>query len=456
MMPAQQRSSKPVRPQPAPPLHPAPAPDTPGISWQRRACLLSLGVLLVLAGMLALLRSTAGGVPTRLAPPAAAAAAAAATAASAAPAAAQQQPPAAAPPAGAAAPVTTRTRSALIPTMWRVTRRVPHDASSFTQGLAWRGRVLYEGSGMLGHSQLRRVSLAGGQYSVLASTSLDGSLFGEGVTLYPGEEAEAPGDPAPTVLQLTWQNGQVLAYDADTLAPRGAPLRFASTANEGWGLTHDGAGTLIMSDGSSSLHFWDASPGAYRPAGAMVATRAPLRVVDGLRALEAALPPGAAPPAGAEGWHPAEAVGGATVRTSRPDVLGPAFGRGAPLARLNELEYAHGWVLSNVWYDKHVAIIDPESGEALWYLDLSPLYEDNAGRDCLNGLAYTMLVDAAGSEGEARLPPGAAPWAGRLWVTGKYWNWLYELELGGLVPAEALRGGGARGRRAAAAGRKQK
>ena len=342
-------------------------------------------------------------------------------------------------------------RSALVPTMWRVTRRVPHDASSFTQGLAWRGRVLYEGSGMLGQSQLRRVSLAGGQYSVLASTALAPSLFGEGVTLYPGEEAEAPGAPPPTVLQLTWQNGQVLTYDADTLAPRAPPLRFASTANEGWGLTHDGAGTLIMSDGSSRLHFWDAAPGAYSAAGAMVPNREPLPVVDGLRALEAALPPGAAPPAGAEGWHPPAAVAAATVRTTRPEVLGGAsFSRGSPVARLNELEYAHGWVLSNIWYDSRVAVIDPASGEALWYLDFAPLYADNAGKDCLNGLAYTMLVDAAAGEGEARLPPAGAPWGGRLWVTGKYWNWLYEVELGGLVPAEALRAAApaARARRA--------
>ena len=438
MMPPQQRPST------KPPRHilstPAPASDTPGISWQRRGCLLSLGLFLLIAGMLALLRSV-GGLPARVAAPTAASVGAAAGSAPLPSSTASSAP--LAPLAPAAARVTAHTPSALIPTMWRVTRRVPHDSSCFTQGLAWRGRVLYEGSGMTGQSQLRRVSLAGGAYTTLASVALPSEMFGEGVTLVPGEAEEVEGGPAPTVLQLTWQNRRVFTYDADTLAPRSQPLPFSSTLNEGWGLTHNGKGTLVMSDGSANLHFWSADAAAYAAAGAMVEAHAPVAVRDALPSLEAQLPPGAAP--AGEGWQPLlDARAPSTVTTTRPDIFGPGFARGSPLGRLNELEWAHGWVLSNVWYDRHVAIIDPGSGEALWYLDLSPLYADNAGRDCLNGLAYTMLVDAAAGEGEARAAAADRPWGGRLWVTGKYWNFLYEIELGGLVPADTLRGKRAR------------
>ena len=307
-----------------------------------------------------------------------------------------------------------------------MTKRVAHDPGSFTQGLAWRGRVLYEGSGMHGASTLRRVSLAGGDYKVLRTVSLPQEMFGEGVTLVPGEEApEAAGAPPPTVFQLTWQNGKVYTYDADTLEQQpGSPFTFTSTSNEGWGLTHNGRGTLIMSDGSSSLHFWSASAQAYTAAGAMVAARAPLPVVDASPASQEVLLPH--PPSDG-GWYPPPTAQGG-VRTRLPEVLGQGFGQGSAVGKLNELEYVHGWVFSNVWYDKSVAIIDPETGQALWYLDMSPLYADNAGRDCLNGLAYTMLLDAAAPEEEVgRVAPADKAWGGRLWVTGKYWNYLYEM-----------------------------
>ena len=57
----------------------------------------------------------------------------------------------------------------------------------------------------------------------------------------------------------------------------------------------------------------------------------------------------------------------------------------------------------------------------------------------LNGLAYTMRLD----NGAAAPAPGAAglaarAWGGRLWVTGKLWRRIYEVELGGLVEATAL------------------
>jgi hypothetical protein len=122
--------------------------------------------------------------------------------------------------------------------------------------------------------------------------------------------------------------------------------------------------------------------------------------------------------------------------------FGSGFGRSSPVSDLNELEYAHGWVLANIWYDPRVAIIDPGTGSVVWYLDFAPLLAENQadpGADCLNGLAYTMRLGLGGNT------PGGdgvatEAWGGRLWVTGKRWGRIYEVELGGLVDAAELVG----------------
>ncbi len=87
---------------------------------------------------------------------------------------------------------------------------------------------------------------------------------------------------------------------------------------------------------------------------------------------------------------------------------------GQPVTRLNELEYIDGEIWSNVWYDDRIARISPASGEVLGWIDLSTLYPKNtrSSEAVLNGIAY----DTA---------------AKRLFVTGKNWPQLYEIELVG-------------------------
>ncbi|MEO8466578.1 MAG: glutaminyl-peptide cyclotransferase [Gammaproteobacteria bacterium] len=86
--------------------------------------------------------------------------------------------------------------------------------------------------------------------------------------------------------------------------------------------------------------------------------------------------------------------------------------RGQPVMKLNELEYIDGEIWSNVWYDDRIARISPTTGEVLGWIDLAALYPKNArsSEAVLNGIAY----DAA---------------AKRLFVTGKNWPQLYEIEV---------------------------
>lgn len=118
---------------------------------------------------------------------------------------------------------------------YAVTARFPHDSSAYTQGLLWADSVLFESTGLYGHSELRRVELRSGR--VLASRPLTPNRFGEGLALFKGR-----------LYQLTWQEHVAYTYDAATLAPRDS---FHYTG-EGWGLATDGT-SLIMSDGSDSL-----------------------------------------------------------------------------------------------------------------------------------------------------------------------------------------------------------
>jgi len=107
--------------------------------------------------------------------------------------------------------------------------------------------ALYESTGGLGASYLRRVDLQTG--NVLQQYQLPSEYFGEGLTVVNGR-----------LIQLTWLNHIGFVYDEDTFALLG---NFTYTT-EGWGLTYNGS-DLVMSDGSSTLYFLD--PTTYQTVG---------------------------------------------------------------------------------------------------------------------------------------------------------------------------------------------
>jgi len=81
--------------------------------------------------------------------------------------------------------------------------------------------------------------------------------------------------------------------------------------------------------------------------------------------------------------------------------------------RLNELEYVQGEIYANVWQTNCIARIDPQTGQVVGWIELKGLLtpEDRGEPvDVLNGIAY----DAENA---------------RLFVTGKLWPKLFEIEL---------------------------
>lgn len=222
----------------------------------------------------------------------------------------------------------------------RIAASYPHDPQAFTQGLFWLEGHLWESTGHIGRSTIRKVRLADGQ--VLASTPIPPGLFGEGIVNW-----------GPQIISITWQDGIGFRWDRETLRQISS-FRYPG---EGWGLTQNGR-DIIMSDGTAQLRFLD--PDTLRE-------RRRLTVSDG----------------------------------------------GTLVNRLNELEWVNGEIFANVWQTARIARIDPATGRVTGWIDLSALAAQHQGDDpdaVLNGIAY----DAKGD---------------RLFVTGKNWPRLYEVDL---------------------------
>ena len=248
------------------------------------------------------------------------------------------QAPASAPVANAAAAQPTPGQ---VP-VWgfRIVATYPHDPRAFTQGLLYLDGALYESTGQIGRSTIRRVRLEDG--TVQQSVNIPEGLFGEGLVNW--------GDQ---LINITWQDGVGYRWDRRTLRRLGA-WRYRG---EGWGLTQNGT-DIIMSDGTHELRFLDP---------VTLDERRRVAVMDG----------------------------------------------NVPVPRLNELEWVNGEVFANVWMTPMIARIDPQTGRVTGWIDLTELDSQRArwrGDDVLNGIAY----DAAGD---------------RLFVTGKNWPQLYEIDL---------------------------
>lgn len=121
-----------------------------------------------------------------------------------------------------------------------VINEFPHDASAFTQGLAYSDGVLVESLGIRGESGRRRVAPTTGDVS--ASVALSPSLFGSGLDVL-----------NDTLVQLTLEDGVAIVADTATLLEL-SRITFEGSA---WGLCAADDGRLVTSDGSSTLSFRD-------------------------------------------------------------------------------------------------------------------------------------------------------------------------------------------------------
>lgn len=120
-----------------------------------------------------------------------------------------------------------------------VVATLPHDNAAFTEGLFFQNGSLYEGTGEVGTSAIRRVRPETGQ--VLQEEQLPAPYFGEGIIAWKDR-----------LYQVTWQDRTGFIYNLKDFSPAGT----FSYTGEGWGLTHNDK-AIIMSDGTPVLRFLD-------------------------------------------------------------------------------------------------------------------------------------------------------------------------------------------------------
>lgn len=88
-------------------------------------------------------------------------------------------------------------------------------------------------------------------------------------------------------------------------------------------------------------------------------------------------------------------------------------GDSGKVSKLNELEYINGEIYANIWGIEKIARINPKTGRVTAWIDLSGLLSDQDKKnrvDVLNGIAFNSDK-------------------GSLFVTGKLWPKLFEIEL---------------------------
>ena len=88
------------------------------------------------------------------------------------------------------------------------------------------------------------------------------------------------------------------------------------------------------------------------------------------------------------------------------------YADGEPVTKLNELEYINGNIYANVYETDRIAVIQSD-GEVIGWIDLEGILlpgECANEIDVLNGIAYNALDN-------------------RMYVTGKFWCKLFELEV---------------------------
>jgi len=155
------------------------------------------------------------------------------------------------------------------------------------------------------------------------------------------------------IYQLTWRSNIGFVYQVDDFSV----IDTFSYSTEGWGLTHDDT-HLIMSDGTDTIRF--INPTNFQEVRKIGVT-----------------------------WE------------------------GERVNLINELENIDNYIYANIWYTDRIAIISPESGTVISWINLADILGVN---DCpqpinvLNGIAYDSASE-------------------RLLVTGKLWCKLFHINL---------------------------
>ncbi|GBG31234.1 Glutamine cyclotransferase, putative [Hondaea fermentalgiana] len=288
---------------------------------------------------------------------------------------------------------------------YKVVRELVHSTSAFTEGLAfreWDGKLV-ESTGLSGGSKLMLYNIDKEGISVEKEVNFPSRHFGEGIEFFDGK-----------LYSLTWKNRRMHVFDRHTLELIDG-FHFDLGIYEGWGLTvaPDRSG-LISGDGSEMLHRIDLNHGSPRIS-AHLAVRDCANDMPRVRGInELELIPRVVshpeqvpmqhvnhPPARFERLRANELYHNETGSNSTVANVSP--GEDPPLTT----DLIWGNIISTMC----VAMINPDSGDVEGWLLLDDIYDKvDTFNKVANGIAYRAID-------------------GTLWVTGKDWEKLFQIEL---------------------------
>ena len=179
-----------------------------------------------------------------------------------------------------------------------------------SQGLTLYDGYLYEGTGLHGASELRKLDPKNPS-NVLQKHSLSSEFFGEGITYYKDRKGNH------RMIQLTWQEKVVFIYDADSFELI-KQVEFETSTGEGWGISFiENTCEFVVSDGSELLMFWDCE------------------TLEELRRIEVKF-------------------------YQNNEIRNVKFLNELEVVRLGKEQYS---ILANVWFENAIVQIDPSSGD---------------------------------------------------------------------------------------------
>lgn len=261
---------------------------------------------------------------------------------------------------------------------YRVVKELPHDPSAFLQGLQYDRRC--DAPDKCREVFWESTGLRG--QSTLREVDLETGQVLRSKALPERDFGEGVTRLGDRLYQVTWMSGRGWSYAVDNFDDA---KEITTPLKDGWGITSDGA-HLIVGDSSETLYWLD-------PQTLEVARK--VTVTDG----------------------------------------------GQPVRWLNELEWVEGLIWGNVWQTDCIAQVDPATGAVVGWLRASDLHARalaaakvdadaakaggkpaaaarNGGPEVLNGIAY----DAD---------------SGRLFITGKLWPRIYQIETAEVAQAAA-------------------
>ena len=202
---------------------------------------------------------------------------------------------------------------------YTVSKQLPHDTNAYTEGLVFQADYLYESTGIVGFSRLNKINSNNGL--IVAQGLTPKNIFAEGLTIL-----------NDNLYQFSYKKNIVNIYPIKNLEK----LSQIHYDKDAWGVAAIDKQHLLVSDGSSQLHWFDPNKQTI--------------------------------------------VKSAQVHYQKYLVQG-----------LNELEMINGKILANIWPTQCIAVINSDRLEVEAWINLSQLNDLNRDENSYattNGIAY--------------------------------------------------------------------